>query len=135
MSTKYLLKGLTGLSHADTEALYRAYTSGNLDEAISKIKTGGGPSSDSRARELTTTQEQITRGIDSLKDAIVGKMNELLNFLYDDPERRAKQINDLMSLMKDENRGVGERLSAAARASAMLDPTSLIGSILSLFGR
>ena len=135
VSTKYLLKGLTGLSHADTEALYRAYTSGNLDEAISKIKTGGGPSSDSRARELTTTQEQITRGIDSLKDAIVGKMNELLNFLYDDPERRAKQINDLMSLMKDENRGVGERLSAAARASAMLDPTSLIGSILSLFGR
>lgn len=135
VSTKYLLKGLTGLSHADTEALYGAYTSGNLDEAISKIKTGGGPSSDSRARELTTTQEQITRGIDSLKDAVVGKMNELLNFLYDDPERRAKQINDLMSLMKDENRGVGERLSAAARASAMLDPTSLIGSILSLFGR
>lgn len=135
VSTKYLLKGLTGLSHADTEALYRAYTSGNLDEAISKIKTGGGPSSDSRARELTTTQEQITRGIDSLKDAMVGKMNELLNFLYGDPERRAKQINDLMSLMKDENRGVGERLSAAARASAMLNPTSLIGAILSLFGR
>lgn len=73
---KFLLKGVTGLSANDVEALYQTLLTGkdkDIDRKISAIKTGysGGEGNLPRAQDLTTILEETKAKIDGVKDAIV----------------------------------------------------------------
>lgn len=77
VSAKYLLKGLTGLSHADTEALYKAYISGDLEGGLDRIRTTGGGGYEERARNLTSPDEKFNAHKQYGEDFLINVAKEI----------------------------------------------------------
>lgn len=99
VSAKYLLKGLTGLSHADTEALYKAYISGDLEGGLDRIRTTGGGGYEERARNLTSPDEKFNAHKQYGEDFLINVAKEIgqsiVSAMQTEREAREDQVRKI----------------------------------------
>lgn len=99
VSAKYLLKGLTGLSHADTEALYKAYISGDLKGGLDRIRTTGGGGYEERARNLTSPDEKFNAHKQYGEDFLINVAKEIgqsiVSAMQTEREAREDQVRKI----------------------------------------
>lgn len=121
VSAKYLLKGLTGLSHADTEALYRAYISGDLEGGLDRIRTTGGGGYEERARNLTSPDEKFNAykqyGEDYLINVAKGIGQSIVSAMQTEIEAREDQVRKIDEVIEKADNVVTKALMGVTRAN------------------
>lgn len=125
VSAKYLLKGLTGLSHADTEALYNAYISGDLEGGLDKIRTTGGGGYERRAGKLTTPEEVANAYKQYGEDRLVNAVSETVNRVFSKIEEwvdKAKENQESIETALKKANGVLEKASLTVAQANMNAP-------------
>lgn len=121
VSAKYLLKGLTGLSHADTEALYKAYISGDLEGGLDRIRTTGGGGHEERARNLTSPDEKFNAYKQYGKDLLINVAKEIgqsiVSAMQTEIEAREDQVRKIDEVIEKADNVVTKAFMGVARAN------------------
>ena len=121
VSAKYLLKGLTGLSHADTEALYKAYISGDLEGGLDRIRTTGGGGYEERARNLTSPDEKFNAYKQYGEDFLINVAKEIgqsiVSATQTEIEAREDQVRKIDEVIKKADNVVTKVFMGVTRAN------------------
>lgn len=121
VSTKYLLKGLTGLSHADTEALYKAYISGDLEGGLDRIRTTGGGGYEERARNLTSPDEKFNAYKQYGEDFLINVAKEIgqsiVSAMQTEIEAREDQVRKIDEVIEKADNVVTKAFMGVTRAN------------------
>lgn len=121
VSAKYLLKGLTGLSHADTEALYKAYISGDLEGGLDRIRTTGGGGYEERARNLTSPDEKFNAYKQYGEDFLINVAKEIgqsiVSAMQTEIEAREDQVRKIDEVIEKADNVVTKALMGVTRAN------------------
>lgn len=121
VSAKYLLKGLTRLSHADTEALYRAYISGDLEGGLDRIRTTGGGGYEERARNLTSPDEKFNAYKQYGEDFLINVAKEIgqsiVSAMQTEIEAREDQVRKIDEVIEKADNVVTKALMGVTRAN------------------
>lgn len=119
--TKYLLKGLTGLSHADTEALYKAYISGDLEGGLDRIRTTGGGGYEERARNLTSPDEKFNAYKQYGEDFLINVAKEIgqsiVSAMQTEIEAREDQVRKIDEVIEKADNVVTKAFMGVTRAN------------------
>lgn len=127
---KFLLKGVTGLSVNDTQALYEALLGGGSEADIKRrVRSlgtgyGGGESNLSRAKDLTTMMEELKSTWDKMKDEIVDGMEKVVNAVTN-PEGTIRALE----VMKNQDAAWYERFFALLAYSYSFNPVIPFGNV------
>ena len=121
VSAKYLLKGLTGLSHADTEALYKAYISGDLEGGLDRIRTTGGGGYEERARNLTSPDEKFNAYKQYGEDFLINVAKEIgqsiVSAMQTEIEAREDQVRKIDEVIEKADNVVTKAFMGVTRAN------------------
>lgn len=121
VSAKYLLKGLTGLSHADTEALYKAYISGDLEGGLDRIRTTGGGGYEERARNLTSPDEKFNANKQYGEDFLINVAKEIgqsiVSAMQTEIEAREDQVRKIDEVIEKADNVVTKAFMGVTRAN------------------
>jgi hypothetical protein len=121
VSAKYLLKGLTGLSHADTEALYKAYISGDLEGGLDRIRTTGGGGYEGRARNLTSPDEKFNAYKQYGEDFLINVAKEIgqsiVSAMQTEIEAREDQVRKIDEVIEKADNVVTKAFMGVTRAN------------------
>lgn len=121
VSAKYLLKGLTGLSHADTEALYKAYISGDLEGGLDRIRTTGGGGYEERARNLTSPDEKFNAHKQYGEDFLINAAKEIgqsiVSAMQTEREAREDQVRKIDEAIEKADNVITKAFMRVARAN------------------
>lgn len=121
VSAKYLLKGLTGLSHADTEALYKAYISGDLEGGLDRIRTTGGGGYEERARNLTLPDEKFNAYKQYGEDFLINVAKEIgqsiVSAMQTEIEAREDQVRKIDEVIEKADNVVTKAFMGVTRAN------------------
>lgn len=121
VSAKYLLKGLTGLSHADTEALYKAYISGDLEGGLDRIRTTGGGGYEERARNLTSPDEKFNAYNQYGEDFLINVAKEIsqsiVSAMQTEIEAREDQVRKIDEVIEKADNIVTKAFMGVTRAN------------------
>jgi hypothetical protein len=121
VSAKYLLKGLTGLSHADTEALYKAYISGDLEGGLDRIRTTGSGGYEERARNLTSPDEKFNAYKQYGEDFLINVAKEIgqsiVSAMQTEIEAREDQVRKIDEVIEKADNVVTKAFMGVTRAN------------------